>query len=237
MAMAQMSRIFALGDLHLSFSSEKPMDIFGTAWERHDEKVRAHWLSVVAPEDTVFVLGDTSWALKLPDAMADLAWLHGLPGKKVLLRGNHDLWWTSISKLRALYDDLLFIQNDALLIGDVALCGSRGWITPSDQNFVEKDDKHIYERELIRFRLSLEAAAKLGGREIIAGLHFPPNAGWNTRSGFMDLAEEFGVNRLVYGHLHGREAFKKALLGLNDGVRYDLTSVDFLGFKPFLIHG
>jgi len=230
-----MNKIFALGDIHLSLSSEKPMDIFGTAWEDHSEKLQKNWLKKIGENDVVFLLGDHSWAMKLEEAMPDLDWLHALPGKKVLIRGNHDLWWASISKLRSIYDDLLFIQNDALSFGDVVLCGTRGWVTPSDQNFSKDEDQHIYERELIRFRLSLEAAVKTGAGEIIAGLHFPPNAGMDTNSGFMDLIKEFGVKKLVYGHLHGREAFKKGLQGINEGTEYALVSGDYIDFDPLYI--
>jgi predicted phosphohydrolase len=230
-----MSKIFALGDLHLSFSSEKPMDIFGSAWLNHDERIKKNWLSAVSSDDYVFLLGDHSWALRFDDALPDLNWIHELPGKKIMLRGNHDLWWATISKLRDLFDDMNFIQNDSIRIGDVAICGSRGWLTPSDQNFNEAEDRHIYDRELIRFKMSLDAAVRTGARVIIAGLHFPPSAGHGTRSGFLDLIEQYGVSKVVYGHLHGREAYKKGLQGEYNGTEYYLASGDYLEFKPLLI--
>ncbi|MDR0817141.1 MAG: metallophosphoesterase [Clostridiales Family XIII bacterium] len=232
-----MNKIFALGDLHLSFTSEKPMDIFGSAWRDHEAHIRSNWLDSVDCEDTVYLLGDHSWALKFDDALTDLNWIHELPGRKVMLRGNHDLWWGSISRLRDLYEDMSFIQNDSIRIGDVALCGTRGWITPGDQNFKESDDRHIYDRELIRFRMSLDAAVRTGAREIVAGLHFPPSAGHGTGSGFIDLIEQYGVSKVVYGHLHGREAFKKGLQGEHNGTEYFLASGDYLAFKPLLISG
>jgi predicted phosphohydrolase len=240
--------------LHLSFTSEKPMGVFGANWDDHHLKIEENWRAEVSEEDTVFLLGDLSWGLKFAEAEADLAWIHGLPGRKVLLKGNHDLWWQSVTRLRALYDDMYFLQNDSVALdgvardgvtretgsasGGVILCGSRGWITPQEPSFSESEDRKIYERELIRLRLSLEDAARrkgAGAARLVCGLHHAPGARPDLRSGFMELFEEFGVEQVVYGHLHGREAFKKGVKGERGGVNYRLVSADYIDFRPLQI--
>lgn len=226
--------IFAIGDLHLSLSAEKPMDVFGGQWVDHMEKVRENWLRAVGPEDVVIVPGDISWALKPEEAAADLAWLGALPGKKVLLKGNHDLWWTSVSRLRALDPDMFFLQNDYYKAGDYAICGSRGWVCPGDKEFTEHDEK-IYRRELIRLRLSLDTAVKAGEKYIIGALHFPPSNESLESSGFTELFEEYGVRTVVYGHLHGPEAHKKAMGGFFHGVEYRLVACDYVSCTPVRI--
>jgi predicted phosphohydrolase len=226
--------IFAIGDLHLSFSSEKPMGVFGAGWEDHFERIENHWRRLVAEDDVVLVLGDLSWALKYEEAAADLAWIQALPGRKVIFKGNHDLWWSAIGRLRQDYPAMTFIQNDACRFGDVAFCGSRGWLCPGDSGYGAADEK-IYLRELIRLRMSLEAGRRTGAARLIAGLHYPPTAGNRLGSGFTDLFREFGVLTAVYGHLHGREAFRKALTGPFEGTKYVLASADYVDFSPVKI--
>ena len=155
--------IYAIGDTHLSMNKEveKPMDIFGSEWANHAGRLKKNWEEIICPEDVVIISGDISWALKLPEAMADLDFIHDLPGKKVLVKGNHDLWWTSITRLNKLYDDLFFLQNDFYAVDDVAICGSRGWICPGSEDFTSHDRK-IYDRELARMRMSLVAAELAG---------------------------------------------------------------------------
>ncbi|MDR0851057.1 MAG: metallophosphoesterase [Clostridiales Family XIII bacterium] len=243
-------RIFAIGDLHLSFSQEKPMGVFGENWEDHHLKIEENWRASVADDDIVFIPGDISWALKLEDALSDLAWLHALPGTKVLLRGNHDYWWNSVSKLRELYDSLRFIQNDSMDVGNAVLCGTRGWLTPEDVHYNAEDDEKIFKRELIRLRISLESAARTaiakiakdGSGEttgetvvpIICGLHFPPTGG-GSMSEFTTMFEEFGVTKVVYGHLHGKESYGKGIKGVYGGVSYSLVSADYIDFNPIQI--
>ncbi|MDR3224875.1 MAG: metallophosphoesterase [Clostridiales Family XIII bacterium] len=230
-----MNKIFAIGDLHLSFTSEKPMGIFGPNWDDHHLKIETNWRNTVSADDTVFLLGDLSWGLKFEEAAADLEWIHRLPGRKVLLKGNHDLWWQSVTRLRALYDDMIFIQNDSVACDGVALCGSRGWLTPQEPSFKESEDRKIYERELIRLRLSLEDAKRKGAAHLIAGLHFAPSARPELRSGFMELLEAFDVDQVVYGHLHGRDAFKKGVKDERFGIQYSLVSADYIAFNPLRI--
>jgi predicted phosphohydrolase len=235
----RMNRVFAISDLHLSFTSEKPMGRFGANWDEHYLKIESAWRDSVEDDDFVFLTGDLSWGLKLAEATADLEWLRGLPGRKALIKGNHDLWWASVSKLRALFPDVIFLQNDSFVFeaecGRVALCGSRCWITPQEPSFKETEDRKIYARELIRLRLSLEDAKRKGAEYLIAGIHFAPSARADIGSGFVDILEEYGVNLVVYGHLHGREAFKKGIKGEREGIVYHLASADFLDFVPLRI--
>jgi predicted phosphohydrolase len=234
-----MTKLFAIGDLHLAFSSDKPMDVFGSVWEDHHLKIESAWRDTVSEEDTVFIVGDISWALKIENAMIDLTWIHELPGTKVLLRGNHDYWWQSVNRMREIWPgDMLFVQNDALLMpgseGKVAICGSRGWLAPDDKYYKESEDRKYYDRELARLRLALEGASKLGADEIVVGLHYPPSGG-KYKSGFIDLIEEFGVSTVVYGHLHGNEAYKKGIKGEIGNATYHLVSADYINFAPKLL--
>lgn len=233
--------IYAIGDTHLSMNKEveKPMDIFGSEWANHAGRLKKNWEEIICPEDVVIISGDISWALKLPEAMADLDFIHDLPGKKVLVKGNHDLWWTSITRLNKLYDDLFFLQNDFYAVDDVAICGSRGWICPGSEDFTSHDRK-IYDRELARMRMSLVAAELAGfGKDqrgiIIAAMHFPPTNDSQDASGFTELFQEFGVKTVVYGHLHNGENHKKGLQGYYKDVEYKLVAFDYVKGKPVKI--
>ena len=228
--------IYAIGDLHLSFDPriEKPMDIFGANWERHDEKVKESWCRQVSSDDIVVLPGDISWGLRQDEAMADLEWIHNLPGKKVITKGNHDLWWTTITRLNRLFDDITFLQNKCYMAGNIAVCGSRGWICPGTEGF-DSHDRKIYERELLRLSLSLEDAKSRGAETIIAALHYPPTNDKMQGSGFTKMLEEYGVKTCVYGHLHGKEAFKNGIRGTLNGVEYKLVSLDYLDGRPKLI--
>jgi predicted phosphohydrolase len=229
-------RLFAIGDLHLSFSNtvDKPMDIFGDAWHEHPARLKAAWIEDVAEDDTVIVLGDISWALHREDALPDLEWIHALPGRKILLRGNHDLWWHGVTSLNALWPgEMIFLQNDCVMFGETAVCGSRGWGLPGLEDYGKNDEK-VLARELIRLRLSLESATRAGAASILCALHFPPAIGPTFESSFTELIESWPIpiTQVVYGHLHTPAAFRKGLQGEHGGVRYALASADFLGFRP-----
>lgn len=227
--------IFAIGDLHLSLSVDKPMDVFGLEWADHHNKIKANWESLIKPDDTVIIAGDISWALKFEEASADLEWIHNLPGKKVLIRGNHDLWWAGIGKLNSLYDDMFFLQNNHYECGDIAICGSRGWTDPRDPDFNESDEK-IYRRELIRMEMSLQSAAKAGFDDIIVAIHYPPALpGGEAGSEFTRLFEKYPVTKVVYGHLHGEMARKKGITGMHNAIDYKLVAVDAVDFSPVLL--
>ena len=229
-------RLYAIGDLHLSFGEgvEKPMDIFGPVWEGHAEKLRANWEAIIQPEDTVIICGDISWGLKLEEAKADLDWVHELPGKKIFFKGNHDLWWQSIGKLNKLYDDgtMNFMQCNCYMLDEkTAVCGARGWVCPGSDGFSEHDRK-IYQREVARLKMSLDDAKKQGAEKIIGVLHFPPTNDKHQASGFTQLMSEYGVKTCVYGHLHGRDAFKNGIKSVYNGVQYRLVSLDYLDARP-----
>lgn len=232
-------KIYAIGDLHLSFHENinKPMHIFGEGWENYEERLRNAWLERITEEDLVLLPGDLSWGLKLEEAKDDLDWIHELPGTKILLKGNHDLWWNRIRHLNTLYDDMIFLQNSCYISpdGSVAVAGTRGWIHPGSEDWTDHDLK-IYRRELGRLRTSLEEARKAGPEVLIACMHYPPADDYNRKSDFTDLLEEFGADICVYGHLHGMPAFSRGIKGLQNGVLYYLTSLDYLGAVPKLIY-
>ena len=227
-------KIFAIGDPHLSFDEriEKPMDVFGEGWKDHSTRLKERWESIVSPEDIVMIIGDISWGLRLDEAMADLTWIHELPGKKIITKGNHDLWWVSTNKLNTLFDDVTFLQNHAYMVTpEIAVCGTRGWICPGTVGFDDHDNK-IYERELLRLRMSLDDAKEQGAEEIIACTHYPPMNDKFQTSGFTQLMTEYKVKQCLYGHLHGKEAFKNGFQGLLNGTRYRLVSLDDVKCEP-----
>ncbi len=222
-------RTFIVGDLHLSNDPriDKPMTVFGDAWNDHAARIREDWDARVGAEDTVIIAGDISWGLHFKEALADLEWIHERPGMKVLIKGNHDLWWTGITKLNQLYPDMYFLQNSCYGTDHALICGTRGWVCPGSEGYTAQDEK-IYQRESLRLRASLTAAAARKDREIIGVLHYPPTNDKMQPSKFTQLFEEFGVRRVYYGHLHGKEAFRKGLKGNLNGVSYDLISLDYL---------
>lgn len=223
--------IYAIGDLHLSGDPpSKPMEIFGEHWLGHKEKIKNNWLQTVQTEDTVIICGDISWAMGLQNAADDLGWLAQLPGRKLLLRGNHDYWWSSLAKMQQLYGaDFEFLQNGCIMAGSTAICGTRGWILPSSDNFSAEDEK-IYKREAIRLQLSLDAAAKQKPEKIIAALHYPPLFAPEEETLFTNLLEEYNVQFCVYGHIHG-ENHVQTFEGLRRGVNYKLVSCDTQDFN------
>lgn len=222
--------LYALGDLHLSSAVDKPMDVFGPDWDHHTERMETAWRQTVSESDTVLLPGDISWAMALEDAQPDLDWIGRLPGTKVMIRGNHDYWWSGITKIRnRLSSGHFAVQNDALELGGIAICGSRGWVLPTHPKF-SNQDQPIFARECIRFRMALEKAKQLG-KPIVAMIHYPPCAGTGERTAFTEMMAEYGVSLCVYGHLHGA-AHRFAYEGSLDGVQYRLVSADYLKFHP-----
>lgn len=229
--------VYAIGDLHLSFTEDKPMAVFGDNWEGHFEKIKQDWLEQVKGEDVVLIAGDISWAMKMENALVDLRALAPLPGKKVFIRGNHDYWWNGISKLRdnAPDDTFYFLQTDAIKIGNLVVAGSRGWTCPGCPDFSEQDEK-LYLREAERFRLALAEADKLSeeGDRKIALVHFPPFHIKNENTLFTQLFEEHGIEKVVFGHIHGATYFPlKTKIG---SAEYILASCDKVGFKLVKIY-
>lgn len=224
--------IYAIGDLHLSTTTDKPMDIFGGNWEGHFEKIKEDWISKVGEEDIVLIPGDISWAMKLTDALQDIEKIASLPGKKVLIRGNHDFWWNGITRLResAPNDSFYFLQTDSVKIGKYLFIGSRGWACPGSPDYTEQDEK-LYRREVERFRLALRSAEgqRQEGDELIVLIHYPPFNLKGEESHFCKLFEEYGVKKVVFGHLHGNSFFP--FRTEKNGVSYFLTSCDKVDFK------
>lgn len=225
-------KIFAIGDLHLSTTSSKPMDVFGSGWEGHFEKIKKDWLSKVTEEDVVLIPGDISWAMKLEDALQDLLLLKDLPGRKIFVRGNHDYWWSGITKLRASApnDSYTFLQTDACKAEGIVFVGSRGWTCPGSPDFSEQDEK-LYRREIERFKLAFADASRLmeAGDKLVVVMHFPPFSVKNPETEFTKLFEEMGVSAVVFGHIHGSSYFPFKVE--KNGVTYHLTSCDKVGFS------
>lgn len=231
--------LYAIGDLHLATSPDvdKPMDGFGSRWIGHTERLRQNWIDTIRPEDTVIVPGDISWGLKYDEALPDLQMIEALPGSKIFLKGNHDLWWTGIRKLNSAFETITFLQNDCVFCEGVYVCGSRGWITPDNEDFTEADDK-VYRRELLRLEMSLDAAAamqKVQPAPILGVMHFPPVSKISAFSGFQQLFMDRGVKKVIYGHVHGDEGFRKAIQGEHHGTEYRLVSLDYLNCVPYRI--
>lgn len=232
--------IYAIGDLHLSGEpASKPMEIFGSHWAGHKEKIRKNWLATVQDEDYVIIAGDISWAMSLKEAAVDLEWLAALPGHKLLMRGNHDYWWSSLSKMRQLYQNKFeFLQNSSLSFSledgtKVAICGTRGWLLPSAERFTAEDDK-IYKREGIRMELGLQEALKDEPDILIQALHYPPLFKAEEHTLFTDIMEKYKVKHCVFGHIHGENNLA-VFEGLRDGISYKLVSCDTQGFTLYKI--
>jgi predicted phosphohydrolase len=241
--------IWALADLHLAKSvPSKDMAVFGPAWEGYMDKMEKEWQGCVGADDLVLLPGDITWAMRLDEAVIDLEWIHGLPGTKLMIRGNHDYWWASAKKMSEKFPPSVhFIQNTAFHWNDVAIGGSRLWDTPEynfhayvhfQKNPQEKvvpvvEGSAIFERELERLRLSLRQmnpSAKLK----IAMTHYPPIGADLRPSRVSEILQEFGVNVCVFGHLHNLRKDVK-MFGEEGGVKYFLTAADYLDFKPLQI--
>ena len=209
------------------------MDVFGPHWENHFERISEDWRARVTDEDIVLIPGDISWAMQLSGALEDLRRIASLPGRILILRGNHDYWWSSLTQLRcSLPQGMYAVQNDACDMGEYVVCGTRGWMIPPPAGASAQDEK-IYRREAIRLEMSLKAAQRMAqGRPVIAMMHYPPILPEWARGGteFTRLMTQYGVSRCVYGHLHGASV-QRGYTGMYDGVRYDLVSCDALGFK------
>lgn len=225
--------LYAISDLHLSLSGDKPMDVFSEEWKNHDVRIQENWLKKVKEEDTVLLAGDLSWSMKLQGGKEELNFVAGLPGRKIIIKGNHDYWWSSITKLNSMYDNMDFIQNNFFAYEDYAICGTRGWVIPGSSLFKEEDEK-IYRREILRLKMSLDAAKKRGFQKFIVMIHYPPVNETFKDSEFTDIFEEYGVEKVIYGHLHGK-SLQRVMTGERKGVEYILTSCDYIGFDPVLI--
>lgn len=236
--------VWAIADPHLSLNTDKPMDVFGTRWDRHQERLETAWRDLVSPDDVVLLPGDISWAMTLEEAEPDLAFIHSLPGTKLISRGNHDYWWTSLRKMETLcaekgYHSLLFMRNQAFRVGqpdqgpNLVICGTRGWINPNDSAYQVSKDEKIYLREVGRLRMSLDSAKAVMNDEstLVVAFHYPPINRQADDNGFIDLLQEYKVDICLYGHVHGLPG-SRCPEGEIDGVLYHNVASDHLDFVP-----
>jgi len=228
--------LYAIGDFHLSFSNDKPMDKFGSVWKNHEKKITKYWNKMVKPEDTVVLTGDHSWGRNLRESAKDLEFIEALPGRKILLRGNHDMFWDAkkTGKLNEEYAGRLeFLQNNYFVYKDYALVGTKGYAFENLDTY-EHFEK-IRDRELERLRISFEDAKKAGHDKYIMFLHYPPTSIGEQESCFTRIAEEYGASKVIYSHCHGRDRFDDSFKGYVNGIEYKLVSGDYLKFKPEII--
>lgn len=225
--------LYAIGDTHLSFGTNKPMDMF-SGWENYTQRLKEQWLSCVTNQDTVVIAGDISWGMTLQQAAPDFAFLHDLPGQKLLMKGNHDYWWTTKQKMEDFFhvkgfDSLHILYNNAYKIDDKVVCGSRGWFFDDESEHSEK----ILAREAGRLRLSIEAGLKLEGTPIVF-LHYPPITQSDSCKEMMAVLKEYQIQKCYYGHLHAQST-QYAVNSKVEGIDFQLISADYLKFKPLLI--
>ena len=242
--------LYALGDLHLSFQAGKPMDAFGKVWKHHEKKIEKYAGQIVKPEDTLVLTGDHSWGRKLAECQEDLAFIERLPGRKILLRGNHDMFWDAnkTDRLNKEYQGkLFFLQNNFAAYEDYALVGTKGYTFEGPFYLVrrgalagwdeeqEKRAKKLVKREMARLHESFQQAKAAGYEKFIMFLHYPPTNILEKTSPFTEIAEEYGVTAVVYSHCHGESRFGDSIRGTFHGIRYMLVSGDYLDFHPALI--
>ncbi len=223
--------LYAISDPHLSLGTDKPMDIF-KGWADYVSRLEANWRAVVSEEDTVVLPGDISWALKLEETQADFAFLHSLPGKKLIGKGNHDLWWSTVTKMKRFlsnngFTSIDFLFNNAFPVGGMAVCGTRGWF------FDDLPDKKVLLREVGRLNASISAAEALE-LEPVVFLHYPPIYADSVCEEIFSVLKERGIRRCYYGHIHGAGAYN-AVKGPVDGIEFHLISCDHLEFCPKLV--
>ena len=229
--------LYVIGDLHLSFSTNKQMDVFGGAWTGYVEKIKKG-LSVLRDEDTLVVCGDISWGMSLESALEDFLFLDSFPGKKILLKGNHDYWWSTCSKMNAFFQEhginsMSFLHNNCFSYGDKALCGTRGWFYEEDAPDGSHNAK-VFNRELLRLEASLMAAEKNGVEKRLCFLHYPPIYEGYKCEEIISLMNKYKVKYCYYGHLHGF-SHAKAIEGDYQGIHYNLIAGDYLNFIPLKI--
>ena len=228
--------IYTIGDLHLSFNEDKPMSVFGENWEGYEEKVKESWISLVTEKDLVILPGDFSWSMYLKDTYKDFEYLNALPGKKILLKGNHDYWWSTVNSMRNYikenhFKNIDFIYNNAYEFENIIIVGTRGWAFGEDA-----ESKRMIQREMARLELSIKNGIENYGenKEIIAFLHYPPiinqNIQNNEMNEFIRILKKYDIKKCYYGHLHGT-AIKEAVEGEHFGIAFKLVSADAIQFN------
>ena len=236
--------VYAISDLHLSLGTDKPMEVFGPSWDGYTDKIKQNWLKTVKEDDVVLMPGDLSWATYLDDTVADMSFIDELPGRKLICRGNHDYWWTTVHKMEVFFEEkglksIEIVRNNAIVIDQVVVSGTRGWKNPSDSDFSAQDRK-IYDRELARMKLCIDAILKMDPEHNmlrVMMIHYPPITKSNMHTDAAKLLEAGQIDLCIYGHLHGRGhsiAFEGES-GYNYPVRYLCASSDFVDFAPVKI--
>ena len=226
--------LFVIGDLHLSLGEDKPMDVF-SGWNDYVQRLENNWRRLITDDDTVVIAGDISWAMKLEETLTDFRFIHSLPGKKLLLKGNHDYWWATKKKMDEFIsvnhlDSLSILFNNAFRVGEYAVCGTRGWFLENEA----PEDIKVLNREVGRLKMSLEQAKKLGGEPVVF-LHYPPYYRGLECSAMMDVLLAYGVKKCYYGHIHGKKNFRLAFEGEYRGINFRLISGDKVEFVPVLV--
>lgn len=225
--------LYAMGDFHLAFSVDKPMQIFDPIWKNHEKKIHKYCRRTVKPEDTLVITGDHSWGRNMEECRKDLEFIEELPGRKILLRGNHDMFWQAnqTERLnRQFIRRLEFLQNNFYVYGDYALVGTKGYCfegKDSEEHFLK-----LRNREVSRLQKSFDLARDAGYHKFIMFLHYPPTSIGEEESPFTRLAEEYGAEKVIYSHCHGRERYDDSFKGYVNGIEYKLVSSDYLKFKP-----
>lgn len=232
-------KIFGISDLHLSFGSDKPMDIFGDHWKDHAGQIEESWREEIGEEDWVLMGGDLSWALKLDEVVPDLEFVDSLPGQKLMIKGNHAHWWGSRSKVEAMLPaSIRILQYDSFVLPDgTGIVGTRGWNPPGRNEGGHRysaQDQKIYDREVQRLALSIQDLRKKDHERVWAMIHYPPVYSFGLVTEYVPLLEEAGVELCLYGHLHGRD-HASGFVGERNGIRYVLASVDYTDFRPVLL--
>ncbi len=226
--------VYTIADLHLSLDGKKPMDVF-PGWNDYVSRLTKNWNALVTPQDTVVIAGDISWAMKLEDADLDFAYLDRLPGKKLLLKGNHDYWWSTRKKIETYLTDrgfstLSIVHNSAVPVGEIAVCGTRGWL----YNAETPEDQKIVNREVGRLTTSLKEAESLGLRPVVF-LHYPPLYDDQRCEEILNVLKEWNIRDCYFGHIHGSQAAKRAVVGEYSGIKMHLISCDTVQFTPVLV--
>lgn len=237
--------VFVMADLHLdTVTNEKSMEVFGNRWQNYIEKIHKNWLKVITDNDTVIIPGDISWALTIEDCLSDIKWIDALPGRKIIMKGNHDFWWSTLSKMRRFFAEnsitsIDFLYNNAIEVEDYIVAGSRGWFvdkTVQPSKSVNADYAKIVNREVIRLRLSLQEAKRLSdstGKEIIVFFHFPPVWGDFECIEILDTLMEYNISRCYFGHIHG--CYSQGSVFRWQNIEFRMISADFLDFLPQIV--
>lgn len=224
--------IYAIADLHLSFNTNKPMDVFGDNWHNHEERIKQDWLKKVTDDDLVLLPGDFSWAMNLEEAKADFEYINNLPGKKILLKGNHDYWWTTLKKMREFleennFSNIDFLYNNSYEFENYIIAGTRGWNLIGDNG-----DEKILNREILRLEMSIQDGIKKYGenKEIIICMHYPPVTKANEKTEFIEIMKKYNIKTCLYGHLHSA-SIRDAVEGNVEGIKLKLVSADGVNFE------